>query len=755
MSEVVDIPRKTPRSIARNLRALRRKIFQWFFVDGANRVLIALFVFCAVSFSIDRLARMDKSQRGVMLVLGLAVLAWIAWRKLARPLFSSLSDDALVLEVERQSPEVREELISALEFSRMDWSRHPNASKGMVANTIAQGAKAGGQLNFSKVLRGGRFAANALLLLVLGATVAGGAIMIPRNDSLNIWFNRNILLGNLQWPQDYFFDIDGVVDGKMTVPRGDDWPVIVKIREGYRSLPDSAKIEFRSKRGAGRSATMDPGSDGDVFFHTLRSVTEEYQFRVSSKKVTGEWVGIKLVERPTVEEIALQQTPPEYTGEAPSALEIGSGPYYLLRGSQLTVSGKTSKPLSKVTLQVGDSRIPLQFDGQSFSGTVSTEKLAAGTYFLDIEDTEQIVIPDPDSKPQPKGLSPRDPAQFKIRLRDDTPPEIELALRGVSTMIVPRARLPYRASVEDDYSVTDIQIGYEVKADRAADGDTTDGSVVPAGIAAQLGTKLIRIEDYVELEPLEIPVDSRLSITMRATDNDTYSTDGPKTGSSTTIHLRVVNESELRTDLLRREKEQRQVLTGILKAQDELLTNTQAYLADTGTMEKLDKDSLSDLIKLQRLQKLQGTNLNPMVERIDGIIAEIQNNRIEEEDGILKRRLRTKVLTPMRNLWEEAIPVATTQLERARRAPDDLELRNGILADTIARQQAIMAVIQQILASMVKDEDFQQAVNLLYEMQKLQSDLNKMTDAEKAARLKELIDRGNAPKNPAGDDVKP
>ena len=163
MSEVVDIPRKTPRSIARNLRALRRKIFQWFFVDGANRVLIALFVFCAVSFSIDRLARMDKSQRGVMLVLGLAVLAWIAWRKLARPLFSSLSDDALVLEVERQSPEVREELISALEFSRMDWSRHPNASKGMVANTIAQGAKAGGQLNFSKVLRGGRSSSSGRL----------------------------------------------------------------------------------------------------------------------------------------------------------------------------------------------------------------------------------------------------------------------------------------------------------------------------------------------------------------------------------------------------------------------------------------------------------------------------------------------------------------------------------------------------------------------------------------------------------------
>ncbi|MFT5854415.1 MAG: hypothetical protein ACI8XO_001659, partial [Verrucomicrobiales bacterium] len=514
MSEVAEIPKKIPRSIASNLRVLRRKIFQWFFVDGANRVLLALIGLCALSFGIDRLARMDRPQRGVMLVLGLGFLAWVAWKKLVRPLFSKLSDDALILEVEKQTPEAREELITALEFSRMDWSRHPNVSKGMVVSAIEQGSQAGRDLNFSKVVRGGKFLTNLVLMLLLGAIVLGGVIMIPQNNSLNIWFNRNILLGNAQWPQDYFFDVDGVVDGKLTVPRGDDWPVIAKVREGYRSLPESTKIEFRSKRGAGRSATMDPGTAGDVFFHTLRSVTEEYEFRISTKKVTSEWVKVTLVERPTIDEISLQQTPPEYTGEKASSLDIGSGPYYLLRGSELSINGKTSKPLAKATLQVGDSRIPLTIDGRAFSGRVSTEKLAAGTYFIDIEDQEQIVIPDPETTPEPKGLSPREPAQFKVRLRDDTAPEVELALRGVSTMIVPRARLPYRASIEDDYAINEVDIGFEVKADRAATDDVTSGKVKPSGIAAELGEKRIVMEDYMELEPLEIPIDSRLSITM-------------------------------------------------------------------------------------------------------------------------------------------------------------------------------------------------------------------------------------------------
>ena len=742
MSETTDIPKETPRSITRNLRALRGKIFRWFFVDGANRVLLALIGFCVVSFAIDRLFRMDKPQRIVMLVLGIGFVAWVAWKKLVRPLLSRLSDDALILEVEKQTPEAKEQLITALEFSRMDWSKHPNASKGMVARTIEQGGEAGAALDFSKVLRGGRFATNTVLLAILAVVTIIGLVLIPLNTNFKTWFNRNVLIGNMQWPQDYFFDIDGVVDSEITVPRGDDWPIIAKVRDGYRTLPETAKIEFRSDRGSGRSSTMDPGSEGKKFFHTLRSVTEEYEFRVTTKKVSSEWISVKLVERPTIDSIALEQTPPEYTGEGPSALEIGSGPYYLLRGSSLRLKGTASKPLSKAALQIGDMSLPLQIDGKQFSGEIPAEKLAGGSYFLEIQDQETIVIPNPDADPVPQGLTPREPAQFKVRLRDDAAPELEFALRGVSTMIVPRARLPYRGSAEDDYSVTDIKIGYEIKSDRAAADDIQSGEVKPSGIASKLGQKRIVLEDYVELEPFDVPIDSRLSVTMHATDNDTVSEGGPKTGNSTTIHLRVVSESELRTDLLRREKEQRNVLLGILTAQDELLTDTQAFLAETRSVPEIDKATLARLIKLQRLQKLQGTNLKPMVERIEGIIAEIQNNRLEEEDGVLKRRLRTKVLTPLRNLWEEAVPVATQQLERARRAPGDMQLRNGILFDTAQRQQAIIASIRGVLENMVQDEDFQQAVNLLYEMQKLQSELNAKTEAEKAARLKELIEQG-------------
>lgn len=85
---------------------------------------------------------MDLAQRGIMLVLMAATLLWAIWRHLIVPLRSRPSDEALCLEMEKHGDR-SEALISALEFSRTDWSRHPNVAPGLVKKTIAQGTAAG------------------------------------------------------------------------------------------------------------------------------------------------------------------------------------------------------------------------------------------------------------------------------------------------------------------------------------------------------------------------------------------------------------------------------------------------------------------------------------------------------------------------------------------------------------------------------------------------------------------------------------
>ena len=129
-SHAISSTAKLPSSLTEKLRSLRRQIALWFTVDGLNRLLITALGLIGLDLAIDWYFRMDKAQRGIMLVLMLGALVWVAWRYLVRPLMarSKLTDEALCLEVEQRDKSLSEALISALEFSRTDWSQQPNVA---------------------------------------------------------------------------------------------------------------------------------------------------------------------------------------------------------------------------------------------------------------------------------------------------------------------------------------------------------------------------------------------------------------------------------------------------------------------------------------------------------------------------------------------------------------------------------------------------------------------------------------------------
>ena len=728
---------KIPRPIATKIGAMRRAVIRFFAVDGLNRVLLCLFAICALDFAIDRAFRMDKAQRGIMLVLAICVLLYVLWKYLLRPLFSRLSDDALLLQVEESQGGLDETLISALELSRMEIGEDENVSQGMVQQTIERGAAAGAKIDLAKVFRFRKQRANGMILgvLMFGLIAAAGAIALTA--PMSTWFNRNVLLGDAQWPQDYFLDVSGVEDGVLRVPRGDDWTISASVREGYRSLPERVDIEF--KTGAGkRTESMVPTADGAGFRGEFRNVLDPFQFRLSSKEAETPWVQVELVDRPKIEGLVLAAEDPDYTGAGSRELPAGAGPYYLLTGSSIKVEGSADKDLDKATLVLGEKRFPLSVEGGSFSGSVEAGAVEAGTYYLEIEDKERMAIPGRDGL---VGLGPRDPSRFKVRIKNDRKPRINVALFGVGGMVVPGAKLPFTGSVEDDFSVSEVTLGFDWKQDNS-EGDPVGGAIALGEQASGVGEPLVALDGAVELAELEIPVNSRLSLQFGALDNDTVS--GPKSGESTKILLRVVGEAELRTDLLRREKEQRQVLAELVKKQDQLLTDTGALAAECRDIEQLNPSQRERVVGLQKRQKLMGTNLRPLVARLEGIVQEIVNNRLEEEDGVLKARLNEKVIQPMISVQENIISAAAVELDAARRESDSVLRAEAFAAAGVAQRAAIDAM-REILVHMVRNEGYQQAVNLLYEIQRAQERMRQMTDKAKESALGEVLeDKGAA-----------
>jgi hypothetical protein len=714
--------REKTASVRSRLQGLRSRIAAWFWIDGLSRVLALALALFAVDLAIDWFFRMDLPQRAVMLVLMLGAIAYVAYRRLYLPLSAPISDDALALQVERGNQHLGESLISALQLAQIDDAEARGMSPILVRETVEYGTKSAESVDFGNVLDGKEFRLNAVLLVLAVAALLGLGYGVFANDSLNIWFNRNILLGDRQWPQKTYLIIERAENGEVVFPRGEDWTQIVRVDPKSEVIPQSVYIDFRRARGRA-SQQMKKNEDG-AFEATFTTVLEPFEFRARGGDAATEWIVVKLVEQPALDELTLEVTPPQYTGESPQVLPPGKGPYYVLKGSRLKLAGQANKPLLRASLVVDKQSWPLTLTSpQSIAGELKANDLVAGQYIVELEDE--------------LNLTSRRPTTFGLRIRVDREPRVRVRLIGVSGMVVPKARVPMAVRVTDDFGVTSVKLDYQWRGDDAMRSDGS-GSVRFEEVAGQLGKPEVSFEEAIELEPLDIPTGSGLTFHIAAADNDDVS--GPNSGKSSELLLRVVTEEELRTDLLRREKEQRQEFERLLKNQEDLITDGRALEAGAKGSAAFTAEHKDTLMQMQRRQKVLSGNVSAIADRLAAIVIEVENNRLEEVDGKVQTRIRRDIVEPMRTLVDAAAPEAMQRIDQARRLAGQPAERDEALAQALAKQEQMAETMREILRHMIRSEGFQEAVNLLYEIQKSQQDVYDRTQKERQERIKGILE---------------
>lgn len=712
-------------NVISRLGGLRTQIAAWFWVDGLVRVLWMALALFAVDLALDWFFRMDRPQRALMLAIIVGIVGWRVYRRLVRPLSATMSDDALALEVEAHNKELGQSLISALQFSRLDDLEGRGISPALVRHTVATGAKAAEGISFGGVLDGKEFRLNAVLLVLALAAIGGLAFGVATNSSLGIWFNRNLLLGEATWPQKTYLVIERVgKDGAVTFPRGEDWTQLVTVRDDSEVMPEAVYLDFRQARGRAPQ-TMKKTADRQ-FEATFASVIEPFEFRARGGDAITEWVRVVLVEQPAVKELKLVVTPPKYTSAHPEELPPGKGPYYVLKGSSLKLVGIANKPLKSATLAVEGKSLPLSLDEElNFSGEIAPNDLVAGQYTIVLEDK--------------LGLTSRRPTTFGLRTRLDREPRVRVKLIGVSGMVVPKARVPFTCRVTDDFGITTAEVAYRWKGDDMTQPDGEGKLAFAQNQAGQVSNlSELAFEDALELEPLKIPTGTGFSFHFESADNDDVS--GPNAGKSSEFLLRIVTEEELRTDLLRREKEQRQEFERLTKNQDDLLTDSRALEAGVKGQADLTPQQKDQLMQYHKRQKLVGQNTGAIAERMAAIVIEVQNNRLEEEGGRLQTRLTKEIIEPMQSVADELIPLALGALDKTRRQAATPADRDAALAEAIAEQTEIAARMKEILEHMVKSEGFQEAVNLLYEIQKEEQKVHDETNKARQERIKKILE---------------
>ena len=90
-------------------------------------------------------------------------------------------------------------------------------------------------------------------------------------------------------------------------------------------------------------------------------------------------------------------------------------------------------------------------------------------------------------------------------------------------------------------------------------------------------------------------------------------------------------------------------------------------------------------------------------------------------------------------------PSTVTELDKARRLSTEVAPRGEAFQAAVTRQQEIVDQMREVLRHLVKSEGYQEAVNLLYEIQKSQQDVLDKTVKEKQDRIKGIIEGGTPP----------
>ena len=746
MSSVISNKSSAPSVIANRLTQLRGQLTRWLTIHGAGRWLAIVLGIIVADIVIDRLFQMDFAQRAIMLTVMLCMSAWFLFTKVLQPLMFKTSDDALVAKVEQRVGGDSQQILSTLQLARESDLAKTGTSKALVDATIADGIEKAKSLDFSQALDHQQHRKDVGLLTGAGIAMALLGLGILLTSFLGTWFSRNVMLSSAQWPQPTYLEIAGAVNGTMVLPLGAKHKQIVTITEDSAVTDVNVNLEVEGVSG---NRTIYPMAstgklDGRERVYEI-NVTNEFRFRAStSNSIKTDWVDVTYVEPPSVVDLELIATAPAYTGLPPTTLS-GGGPYAVLEGSQLDISASYNKPLQSAELLAAGESTPI---------TLTTD--SAATFAISVPGTSAGATTGNGVKPlvggeyelklvDESGLGNIRRSKFSITIKEDQAPKLRADLLGISGLVTTRAILPMSFQAADDYGLNQTWFHCRWREpEDLEDAPEKTETVYFEALPAERPVTELKDAAVLNLEPLALPQGTSLRVTMNVEDTKPAT---PNLAASKEFLLRVVSDEELRSDLLRREIEQRRSFEQIYQAQLELMSAVQVVGASE-MLEGMDPDRFhqgleSKLIELIRDQKGVGTSVDRIADRFEEFLVEVKNNRLDEAENALapdqriETRFDEKIIQPIRTMDRELISVANRNMDNCRRLSKDAVALRDAVEQTVTIQQEILQEMKLILGAMNTSESFQKIIN---EMLNIKASTKSIRSGIKQLKSKQTIE---------------
>ncbi len=405
-------------------------------------------------------------------VLGRLLLATVLWGAAAmtvsvfivRRWVDQKRDDYFAVLVENRHPELGNQLINALQLGRGGELGSPQIIDAVVEDATRSTI----DLDMTdcvdwQPVRRALVSVGVVALVMLGYGVGFtplfanglGRVLLPA-AGIEPYRSTEIVESSIQ-PK----------DGKR-YPEGSTIDVSVEV--GGRVVPQQATLHVSrdSEDFAEIPLLTDPASRSVAtrsFALALPDVSRNFEFFVTAGDDVSGLRSIEIVKRPRVDNLAIQTTPPEYTGLPSTVSEETSGDFAALPASSVQLTVSASKTLRSATLEAED--------GTTINLTKSSEARTWRTSFVvwssDINESEAI-----------PALRINAPSRYRLRLIDtdgyenaepiwhavtllrDQAPTIAIPVPGRDVQFRPSDPLALTIAARDDYGLADVRVLYRV-----------------------------------------------------------------------------------------------------------------------------------------------------------------------------------------------------------------------------------------------------------------------------------------------------
>jgi hypothetical protein len=709
------------------IRLLRVSARRIFFLDGLGRLLMVAVGLIAFLFLADYYLSLPAAARAVLFLLGLSILAVAFSRFLAFPLRAPITDDDIVLSVERAHPGLKDSLISALQLSRRgDETSRKIMSPALVEATTRKALEEAASISFRSVLSSRRslrkFAVGAVGALILVVVAA----LHPETTTI---FLARVYGGSTPWPARSHITVLSPESERTRIAAGEDLVARVRI-DGV--VPSRVWIRYRflETEEEGEARMMKTGED--VFQFVFSRLVSPIECSVEAGDAEPRRFTVDVQQPPRVMAIRLWITPPAYTKAPPTPADqpLQDGNIRAPSGSKARLRIEVSKPVKSV-------RMVFQPSGK-FREMPKTGPQTVEAEFDVVQDARYAVrVVDEED------LENRTPSRFAIRALKDRRPRISVARPETTSLWVsPQATLPVRFTVKDDFGVNEVSLSL-VRSSREHGPLTIPLDPVEAAGNGKWGPASAEYAAQVDLGTLEIPGEDGnrkaeegdlILLLMEATD---FRTPKPNRTPSAEYRLTVVSRAKLERlieermiqikDTLRRARDRQETVRSEVQELQTLLEAEEVW--DAGDREKL--------LSCQTGQRTVAQRLNTAAREMERILDTVLTNKLGDPEYQRKIEDMGGIT---RHLSEERCPDALAGMEFARSAATRSGQQKG-LSEALQVQADIVQALEDLLQRMKKWEDYNEVIKVVREIKDLQQAVHQET--LKAAKEKEKEKKKN------------